>query len=155
MARSRPVIARIVLGLGCATLVGALASGLQTWHFTRVAQQTSGTVIEMRPETDNKAGSITGYAPTFRFQDAAGVQHTVSSSFYSSPPEFQVGDNVTVLYRGDNPQAARIDSYWQVWGLPSLLGIIGSIELPAGLVVLFWPKITGRFRKQTPQGQAP
>ena len=149
----RPVIAKLVIGLGCAALVGALATSLHTWHFTRIAQRASGTVIEMRQQTDKDSGSVI-YAPTFRFQDATGAQHTVSSGFYSSPPEFHVGDGVTVLYRGDDPQTARIDSYWQVWGLPSLLGIIGSIELPVGLVILFWPKITGRLRRQTPHAQA-
>ena len=143
----RPVIAKIFIGLGCAALVGALATTVHTWNFTRIAQRTTGTVIEMRQQTDKDSGSVS-YAPTFRFQDATGMQRTVSSSLYSSPPEFHVGDSVTVLYRGDDPQTARIDSYWQVWGLPSLLGIIGSIELPVGLVVLFWPKITARFRRR-------
>lgn len=149
----RPVIAKLVIGMGCAVLVGALATALHTWHFTQIAQRTSGTVIEMRQQTDKDSGSVS-YAPTFRFLDAAGAPHTVSSSFYSSPPEFHVGDSVTVLYRSDDPQTARIDSYWQVWGLPSLLGIIGSIELPVGLIVLFWPKITGRFRRESPHAQA-
>ena len=149
----RPVIAKIVIGLGCAALIGALATALHTWHFTRIAQRTSGAVIEMRQQTDKDSGSVS-YAPTFRFQDATGAQHTVSSSFYSSPPEFHVGDSVTVLYRGDDPQTARIDSYWQVWGLPSLLGIIGSIELPVGIVVLLWPKITGRFGGKAAHAQA-
>lgn len=149
----RPVIAKFVIGMGCALFVCALATALHTWHFTRIAQRTGGMVIEMRQHTDKDSGSV-GYAPTFQFQDAAGAQHTVSSSFYTFPPEFHVGDKVTVLYRSDAPQTARIDSYWQVWGLPSLLGIIGSIELPAGLIVLFWPKITGRFRGQTADAQA-
>lgn len=149
----RPTIAKLVIGLGCAAMVGALAATLHTWHFTRVAHRTDGAVIEMRTQTDKDSGSVS-YAPTFRFQDASGIQHTVSSSFYSSPPEFHVGDAVTVLYRSDDPQTARIDSYWQVWGLPSLLGIIGSIQLPVGLIVLFWPRITARFRGQTPNAQA-
>lgn len=149
----RPVIAKLVIGLGCAALVGALATSLHTWHFTRIAQRTSGTVIEMQEQTDKDSGSIS-YAPTFRFQDASGAEQTVASSFFSSPPEFRVGDRVGVLYRADSPKSARIDSYWQVWGLPSLLGIIGSIELPIGLVILFWPKITGRFRRQTAHAQA-
>jgi len=144
----RPVIAKIVIGLGGAALIGGLATALHTWHFTRIAARTRGTVTEMRPQTDRDSGSVS-YAPTFRFQDAAGVEHTVSSSFYSSPPEFHAGDRVTVLYRADDPQSARIDGYWQVWGVPSLLGIIGSLELAVGVVVLFWPKLTGRFRGQT------
>ena len=144
----RPVIARVVICLGCLALVVALASSLHTWRFTRVAQRASGTVIEMREDTDKDSGSVS-YAPTFRFQDATGAEHTVASSFFSAPPEFRVGDRVGVLYRADSPTSARIDSYWQVWGLPSLSGILGSIYLPIGLVILFWPKITARFRKES------
>lgn len=147
----RPTIAWVVIVLGCAALIGALGTTLYTWHFTRIAQRTSGTVIEMLAQTD-KDGSTT-YAPTFRFQDATGSPHTVSSALFSSPPEFHVGDAVTVLYRSDAPQDAKIDSYWQVWGLPTLLGLCGSIELPVGLIVLFWPKITGRFRGPTANAQ--
>jgi hypothetical protein len=148
----RPTIAKLVIGLGCVALVGALATALHTWHFTRDAQRAGGAVIEMRQQTDKDSGSVS-YAPTFRFQDASGTQRTVSSPFYSSPSEFHVGDSVTVLYRSDDPEAARIDTYWQVWGLPSLLGIIGSIQLPVGLIVLFWPRITSRFRGPTLHAQ--
>ncbi|HEY4417729.1 MAG TPA: hypothetical protein VGO57_18700 [Verrucomicrobiae bacterium] len=70
----RPTIAWVVIVLGCAALVGALGTMLYTWHFTRVAQRTSGTVIEMREQTDKDSGSIC-YAPTFRFQDAGGSSH--------------------------------------------------------------------------------
>ena len=149
----RPTVAWVVIILGCAALVGALGTMLYTWHFTRVAERTSGTVIEMREQTDKDSGSIC-YAPTFRFQDAGGSPHTVSSGVFSSPPEFHVGDVITVLYRRDAPQDARIDSYWQVWGIPSLLGIGGCIELPVGLSMLFWPKIIGRFRGRTPNAKA-
>jgi hypothetical protein len=148
----RPTIAWVIICLGCAALLGALGTMLYTWHFTSVAQRASGTVVEMREQTDKDSGS-TSYAPTFHFQDASGSPHTVSSSFFSSPQEFHVGDVVTVLYRRDDPQSARIDSYWQVWGLPSLLGIGGCIELPIGLIVLFWPKIIVRFRGQTANAQ--
>lgn len=149
----RPVIAKVVIGLGIAALVGALATCLHAWHFTRIAQRTNGTVVDMRQHTDKESGSIS-FAPTFRFQDAGGAQHIVSSSFYSSPPEFHVGDSVGILYRADDPQTARIDSYWQIWGPPSLLGIIGSIQLPIGILILLWPKITGRFRGKLAQAQA-
>jgi hypothetical protein len=142
----RPLIAKVLIGIACAGLLGAAATALYTWHFTRTAQQTPGTVIEMRKRIDRDSGSVT-YAPTFRFNDAAGDEHTVASSFFSAPPEFRVGERVRVLYRADSPQSARIDSYWQVWGLPSLLGIISSIELPVGLAILLWPKITARFRR--------
>ena len=148
----RPVFGRVATTVGGLSLLFALGSWIYTVHFTHVAARTSGTVVEMLQQTD-KDGDVT-YAPTFRFQDATGIQHTVSSSAYQSPPEFHVGDTVTVLYLRDAPQTARIDSFWQLWGLPSLAGIIGSITLSAGIIVMAWPKIVGRFRGQPVQASA-
>ena len=146
----RPTIAWLLIGLGSLALAGALGTAIYFWHFTLTAQRTKGSIIEMREQTDKDSDTIV-YAPTFRFADASGSSHTVSSSFYSSPPEFRVGDRVTVLYRSNAPEDARIDAYWQIWGLPTLLGIGGCVELPVGLIVLFWPRITGRFKNQTPE----
>jgi len=143
-----PVIGKIMIILGFVVLFIAVAATLHTWHFTRIAKRATGTVVEMLQQTDKDSGSVS-YAPTFRFQDATGTQHTVTSSLYSSPPEFHVGDNVAVLYRSDDPQTARIDSRMQVWGLPIVLVILGSIELPIGFVFLFWPKIKTRFTGRT------
>jgi hypothetical protein len=139
------VFGRLATILGSLSLLVAFGSWIYTLHFTHVAAHTSGMVIEMQQQTDKDTGSVS-YAPTFRFQDAAGVQHTVSSGFFQSPPEFHVGDAVSVLYLSDAPQTARIDSFWQVWGLPSLAGLLGSFTLFVGLIVTFWPNIIGLFR---------
>ena len=144
------VFGRLATILGSLSLLVAFGSWIYTVHFTHIAVRTSGTVIKMQQQTDKDTGSVS-YAPTFRFQDATGVQHTVSSGFYESPPEFHVGDAVTVLYLRDAPQTASIDSFWQVWGLPSLAGLGGSFALAIGLIVLLWPKITARFRGQPVQ----
>jgi len=135
-------------------LIAAPVISFHTWQFTRTAKRTNGTVIEMRAQADKDSGGGAAYAPTFRFQDARGSQHTVSSSIYSAPPEFRVGESVMVLYASGDPQSARIDSYWQVWGLPSLLGILGSFDLLVGVIVLNWPKITARFKRPGLHAQA-
>ena len=148
----RPIIAWFLIALGCAALAGALGTMLYSWHFISVAQRTIGAIVEMREQTDKDSG-LTSFAPTFRFQDASGSTHTVASDFFSSPPEFHVGDSATILYHPSAPEDARIDSYWQIWGLPSLFGIGACIELPVGLIVLFWPKIFGRFGRKASDAQ--
>lgn len=143
----RPLLGWLIFGLGCSLLVIGLISSLYTWRFTRDAEHASGVVVEMRPHLDKDNGDVS-YAPTFRFEDSSGIHHTVSSSFFSSPPEFHVNNSVDVLYRRNDPENARINSYWQLWGIPSLTGIIGSVELPVGLVVICWPAIVARFRSK-------
>jgi hypothetical protein len=147
----RPTLAWILISVSSLLLIASFAISLHTLRFTRIAQRTTGSIIEMRPNRGD-SGDVT-YAPTFRFQDAIGSEHTVSSHFYSAPPEFRVGDTVKVLYRGDDPQSARIESYWQVWGLPTLLAIIGGIQLPTGIIALCWPKIMARFRRTKDEPQ--
>lgn len=149
----RPLIAKIVIGLGCAALVGSIAISLHTWHFTRTALRTSGTVIQLIEKTNKESDSFS-HAPMFRFLDADGSEHTVVSSVSSSTPEFHVGDRVEVLYREDSPKSARIDSFRQIWGLPCVFGIIGFLELAIGLVMHFLPKVTGLFRRQSPDARA-
>lgn len=130
-----PLVPKLFIGTGCVLLVAASATAIHTWHFTRTAQRTTGTILEMRQKTDKGSGDVT-YAPTFQFEDAAGAQHTVASSFYSSPPEFHAGDNVSVLYRPDAPRRARIVSFRQLWALPIVLGVMGVVAVPLGVILL-------------------
>jgi hypothetical protein len=142
----RPVVGWLFGVLGSIGLLVAIGSWFYLLHFTHVALHATGTVIEMQQQVD-KDGVI-AYAPTFSFVDVAGVQYTVSSGFFQSPPAFHIGDTVPILYLSSDPRAARIDSYWQVWGLPSLLAILGGFFLAVGLIVILWPRIIGRLRRQ-------
>jgi Protein of unknown function (DUF3592) len=138
--------------VGSLSLLVSVGSWIYFLHFTHVAIRTSGTVVEMRKQTDNNGNIF--YAPTFRFQDSAGVQHTISSAVGESPPAYHVGDKVSVLYIGSDPQAARIDSFWQIWALPILAAIGSGIFLSVGVILIYWPKITGSLRGQMPQAPA-
>jgi hypothetical protein len=138
--RAGTPVSTVLLIISPVLLIAAMIAGLHAWNFSRNAVPAAGTVIGLRESTDKDSGSVR-YAPTFQFPDASGASHTVSSSFYSAPPEFRVGDKVTVLYRRNDPDTARIDTFWQLWGLPALLGIIGFVLLLAGLITKFWPKL--------------
>ena len=145
--RKRPRIAKIVLGVGAAALIGAVGFSLYALWFSHVAERADGIVLEMRERAENESERVT-YAPRFRFHDRNGVAHTVDSSFSSYPPEFQAGDQVRVLYLEADPQSARIDSRWQLWGIPRLMGILSGIYLLVGSAILFWPRSVGCFKRQ-------
>ncbi|HXC35501.1 MAG TPA: DUF3592 domain-containing protein [Candidatus Acidoferrales bacterium] len=126
--------------IGGLSLLVAVGSWIHLLHFTHVAVHTTGVIIEMR-EHAGKNGSIT-YAPTFRFQDSKGLEHTVSSTVSESPPAYNIGDNVPILYISSEPQSARIDRFLQLWALPILTAIGGSFFLLVGLIVICLPKLT-------------
>ncbi len=106
----------------------------------------------MIEQKDKDEGTV--YFPVFTFTDAQGTVHTIHSSSGSSPPDYEVGDSVPVLYSPNDPENAKIDSFFSVWGISLITGILGGIYLPAGLIVWFWPAIIGNFRRKLPVGPA-
>jgi formate/nitrite transporter FocA (FNT family) len=149
-ARSnRPFIGRLFFGAGCICLVVAIGATFYSWNFIRTAHRTTGTVIEMREQTDKETGSK-NYAPTVVFKSLGGTEHQITTSFYSYPPLHLIGDTVPVLYHPDTPDSARVDGFWYHWGLTTIAGILGGLHMSAGLVVLRWPRIRGRLGRSPP-----
>ncbi len=142
-----PVLGWGATGVGTVMLFIALGTGLYNWHFIRVARTATGIVTEMRTSQGHDGNDLT-YAPVFRFTDDSGQGHTVASTLYQSPPAFQVGDSVPVLYVPANPQSARINTFGQIWFIPIFLGIFGTIWVLIGQIVLRWPQIRAWFREE-------
>ena len=88
--------------------------------------------------------------PSVSFRDAQGAEHIVYSSTASYPPKHQVGDTVRVLYSPEHPRDAKIESFFSLWGLPFVTGLLAAFYLPLGLLVWFWPRIVARFRPRPP-----
>lgn len=147
-SRSLCIIGRIAIVIGIIALIAEVCVSLYTWHFIRTAQRTTGTVIQMTTEIGTNSDSNSrGTAPIFEFMDANGQIHTIASHVYSYPPQFHVGDVVTVLYRKEDPQGAEIDSFMQIWLFSMILGITTVVDLLVGSVLLLWPMIAGRFKR--------
>ena len=144
---SRKYIAGMMIGGGSICALIALVSVLVSWHFVRSAARANGRVIQM-VERDGEHGKL--YAPVFIFRDSSGVEHTVHSVTASDPPEHRVGDSVGVLYSPQNPQGAKTDRFFSLWGLPFVTGLLAAFYLPLGLLVWYWPCIIQRFRHEPP-----
>ena len=140
----RPVAAWLLFGMGCVFLLVSLGSSLCTWNFAGSATSTTGTIIEMKEKKDKDSDCPT-YAPVFSYRDASGSIQIVSSSFFSNPPQFRTGQLVPVLYREGDQTSGRINTFWQMWGLPTIMGIVGSVEMSVGLVKLYWRRRKNRI----------
>jgi hypothetical protein len=88
-------------------------------------RHADGTVVELLGSGRYRA------VVEFPTPDGAKVRFTSSVSTY--PPPAEVGGHVGVRYNPDNPQDAVIDEYWQTWGLPTVLGILGTPFLLIGI----------------------
>ena len=101
-----------------------LTVGLYTLHseieFRKGAVRAPGTIVDLLPERGSKGGTL--YKPVFEFADASDREHRVTARIGSSPPSYERGEAVTVLYRPGNPEAAQLDSFIDSWFLPLVFG---------------------------------
>jgi hypothetical protein len=122
----------LAAGMGLLGVAGFFT--FRTLRFLGRSVNAEGTITALvqitRSNDDQDGGNarIT-YAPQFSFTDAKGETVTVTSNISSSPPAFDVGDSVGVLYLPDDPEQARIDSFWQLWGVALITGGIGTMFL--------------------------
>lgn len=149
---SRSFIAGTMITGGSICALIALFASFACWRFVRTAARVDGRVIAM-VEREEQYGKH--YAPVFVFRDSNGAEHTVHSSTASYPPQHRVGDAVRILYSPESPQHAKIDSFFWLWGLPFVTGLLAAIYVPLGLLIWHWPAIARRFRLPPPAANMP
>lgn len=108
----------------------------RTRSFISTAQEVQGTVIEMVWSSSSDGGG--GYSPVYQFRAINGQMITVQDSLSSSPPMFQVGQTIDVLYDPENPQKARIKKFWSLYFTSILLCGMGLIFGGVGIVLLIF-----------------
>lgn len=118
----------VLLFAGC-----GFAMYRSVWLARSVTAQ--GSVVKLIQVRDEEQNS-TSYAPQFTFKDQQGNVYTVNSNVRTSPPEFQVGEQVRVRYIRDNPSSAKLDGFWQLWLVPFVCCFLGIIFVPAGYLLL-------------------
>ncbi|MFE7316062.1 DUF3592 domain-containing protein [Streptomyces sp. NPDC057555] len=117
------------IALGALLLaVGLITAGVSISYLTN-AERARGTVTGLEWSgggSIGRRGSSSGSAhPVVEFTTADGTSRTFRGSAGSSPPAYEVGERVEVLYRADSPGDARINGFIQMWVLPLVMGGIG------------------------------
>jgi hypothetical protein len=110
--------------IGLGWLLIGLFTVWRTYKFIGHSVPVQGKIVALQPETQTDSDgqhSIT-YAPVFAFTAHDGASYTVTSSSSSNPPSYKVGEAVSVLYELDNPQTAKISSFFGLWFLPAIFG---------------------------------
>ena len=124
------------------SLVGGLLAAIGVFLFIRTrifiskAQEVQGTVIRMVWRSGSDGGG--GYSPVYQFRAISGQMITVEDSLSSSPPMFQEGQTIDVLYDPENPQDARIKKWMSLYFVSLLLGGMGLIFGGVGVVLLIF-----------------
>lgn len=141
-----PKVENIILSIftGIAALMLIIAGIASFNNILKINREesASGRVVEIvsRREYVNEQDRIIEeyYYPVVEFVAQDGKRRSVQLKEGSSSPQYEVGDEVEVLYEPDHPLDARIKSVGSsalMWILPGITGILGIAFLGAVLVV--------------------
>lgn len=86
-----------------------------------------GVVVGLA-ESQGSDGST--YAPVVRFKTSSGQSVEFTSSYYSSPPDYEVGQSVNVAYPTETPEKAVIKGDGQL--LHSIFMLVGGVIVTIG-----------------------
>ena len=101
-------------------LGGAYYYGHTSWALSRSGVSVEGTVIAMKESPATQDSGVT-YYPVIRYE-VGGQTYTYTSSNSSDPPAYHVGERVWLRYDPADPHRARIDSWYELWLMPVMLG---------------------------------
>jgi hypothetical protein len=94
--------------------------GRTSWTLSRGGSTVGGTVVALKESPATQDSGVT-YAPVIGYE-VGGRAYTFTSGNSSDPPAYRVGERVEVLYDPGDPTRARIDSWWELWLMPVVLG---------------------------------
>ncbi len=122
----------IFLLVGLGMLGGGIYSFVTTWQFIGGAAAADGVVIALE-ERRSSADGDSSYYPRVVFETEDRRKYEFIGDTGSRPAAFDVGERVRVLFDPARPEAARIDSFLQLWLLPLILGGLGTVFSGFGL----------------------
>jgi hypothetical protein len=125
----------LMVFVGSFLLIAGLVSAVHTVRFLRRSAAAAGTVVRFKTGHHAENGAP-DYAPVFSYTASNGQSYVLESHNYSGPPEFSIGQNVRVLYERAHPEHAKIDTYWQIWAIEDVSGLVGGLFVASGLGLL-------------------
>ncbi len=129
------------LAAGPCLLLYCYFSVRETKALIRNGVTAQAVIIRLQAVHNRKSG--TSYAPVFTFMTEDGHPCTLTSKVSSNPPPYKVGQVATVYYPHGQPQAARLDSFFDLWFGQLLIGFFGGLITLIGLA-----SILGRRRRR-------
>lgn len=143
----------ILILIGATVCVAALWSAYDTERFLRAAASTTGTVIKNIARVEKSGGGEEGkeetetyYYPWVKYRSQDGVERSFVSNTGTSPPSYEVGAQVPVVYDPNNPSHAEIRGS-AVWLGTGIFTLFAFLFLGAGWGWLFWEERHKRLMK--------
>ena len=119
----------ITLAVGVALLIISLLTLKKSLAFLRNSNRAIGTVIELERISDSDG---TTYKPVFKFNAATGPEVIYKQSSSSNPPGWDVGEEATIAYDPNNPNEARLLTYFGTFSWAIVLMALAMPMLVVG-----------------------
>ncbi|MCY1401675.1 hypothetical protein D9M71_167980 [compost metagenome] len=130
--------------VGVVLLIGGAIAYKSSEEFLLEAVSTPGTVVAL--VKSRSSDSIT-YQPVVEFVGNDGKSFDFTSSSGSNPPSYSVGEKVEVLYPPANPQDAKINSFFDLWGGAVVMAVMGGIFFLIGGLIFLIGKLKNRKKE--------
>lgn len=98
----------------------------------RYGTQADGEVISLTTRCDDDGCS---YSPVVRFETQYGNKISFESTYSSSPPSYEIGERVTVIYPQETPERAEIKGGGMVFRI--IFMIVGGVITSFGLGLFY------------------
>lgn len=141
-ASAEKIILSVFTGIAALMLLIAGIASVNNILKTSREESAPGRVVEIieRREYVNEQDRIVEeyYYPVVEFVASDGRRRSVQMNEGSSSPQYEAGEEVTVLYDPERPLDARIQSFGSsalMWILPGITGILGVAFLVAVIAV--------------------
>jgi hypothetical protein len=113
--------------------------------FLNKAVTATGVVTQLGVSRSSEGSST--YYPIVEFTDQTGGKTIFSSSYSSSPPAYEVGETVEVLYEPGKASQAEIKGFFSQWLAVLITGFLGVIFSTIGCANLFAASKTRKKEK--------
>ena len=117
--------------IGLVFLAVGIGNYVHSSNFLKKAVEVNGVVVK----NTGGAGYKGVYNPVVKFTDLAGQSHEFMSTSGSNPAKYKVDEQVTVLFRQEQPESARIKSWFSLWGIAVIFSGIGLILFALPIIV--------------------
>lgn len=127
------IVGRVFAGVGAISLI---IIGLLVWQDQKTARNSSkviGTVSSLDYSSSGTAAPVIG----FRFN---GKKHFYHGTVWTSPPSFDVGEEVELLVNNNRPDDVIVNSFFERYFMISLVAFLATVFGAIGTALLVFMK---------------
>ncbi|WP_422858083.1 DUF3592 domain-containing protein [Flagellimonas sp. S174] len=115
--------------LGCFLMYSAYLQYQKTELLLEKGIRTTATVTQLLRTSSSDSNT---YAPVFEFKDRQKNTHSYTSKISSSPPAYDVGEKVKIVYSPKDKQNVKTISFWGLYRGMVILAMVASPLLIIG-----------------------